>query len=192
MQKKTLSITYCAILISIAVVIKLFMNNFIFFPISFMGAEKIIAISLAPAAIMFAGILLGPAYGGIAGALTDIICFTIAPQGAYFPGFTLSMALYGILPALILNRRSKTQSISFYRSLFAGGVSELVSSVILNTLWLYLTLVLLSAEPIPMSIYTKIIWLRLITAGVSWPVYSLIIFMLLKYKSKLINPVLLK
>lgn len=182
MQKKTLSITYCAILIAIAVVIKLFMNNFIFFPVSFLGAAKIIAISLSPAVIMFAGILFGPAYGGIAGAITDLICYIISPQGSYFPGYTLSMALYGMIPAFILYKRQKAQKISFLRLLFATGVTQLVCSAFLNTLWLYIL------TQIPM----EVIWFRWITACVSWPVYTLILYILLKYKTKYMNPAIAK
>jgi ECF transporter S component (folate family) len=182
MQKKTLSITYCAILIAIAVVIKLFMNNLIFFPISYLGAAKIIAISLSPAVVMFAGILLGPAYGGIAGAIVDLICYIISPQGSYFPGYTLSMALYGIIPAFLLHQRQKTQKTGFLRVLFATGITQLVCSAFLNTLWLYIL------TQIPM----EVIWFRWITACVSWPVYAVIIYLLLKYKTKYVNPALTK
>ena len=182
MQKKTLSITYCAILIAIAVVIKLFMNNLIFFPVSYLGAAKIIAISLTPAIIMFTGILLGPAYGGIAGAVTDLICYMISPQGSYFPGYTLSMALYGIIPAFLLHKRQKTQKIGFLRILLTAGIAQLVCSVFLNTLWLYIL------TQIPM----EVIWFRWITACVSWPAYAMIIYLLLKYKTKYINPALMK
>lgn len=182
MQKKTLSITYCAILIAIAVVIKLFMNNLIFFPVSYLGAAKIVAISLTPAIIMFTGILLGPAYGGIVGAVTDLICYVISPQGSYFPGYTLSMALYGIIPAFLLYKRQKTQKTGFLRILLAAGIAQLICSVFLNTLWLYIL------TQIPM----EVIWFRWITACVSWPVYAVILYLLLKYKSKYINPALMK
>ena len=182
MQKTTLSITYCAVLIAIAVVIKLFMSNLIFFPISYLGAAKIISISLAPAIVMFAGVLLGPLYGGIAGALVDVICYVITPQGSYFPGYTLSMALYGIIPGLFLYKRQKTQKIGFVRILLVAGLTQLVCSVFLNTLWLYLL------TQIPL----EVIWFRWIASCVSWPVYAVLLFLLLKYKTKFVNPVLLK
>lgn len=180
MRKTTLSITYCAALIAIAVVVKLFMSNLIFFPVSYLGAAKVISISLAPAIVMFAGMLLGPAYGGIAGALTDLICYIVAPTGSYFPGYTLSMALYGILPALVLYKKEDAKKAGFFRIFWAAGLAQLVCSAGLNTLWLYML------TQIPM----EVIWFRWITAGVSWPVYAIILFLLMKYRAKFVNPVL--
>ncbi|MEI6101178.1 MAG: folate family ECF transporter S component [Eubacteriales bacterium] len=182
MRKTTLSITYCAVLIAIAVVIKIFMSSLIFFPVEYLGAAKIISISLAPAIVMFAGILLGPAYGGIAGALTDLICYMVAPAGSYFPGYTLSMALYGILPALLLHKIDSAKKAGFIRILLAAGLAQLVCSVFLNTYWMYL----LTQIPI------QVIWFRWISACVSWPVYTLLLFLLMKYRAKFVNPILLK
>lgn len=179
MRKATISITYCAALIAIAVVIKLFMSNLAFLPISYLGAAKIISISLAPAVIMFAGILLGPGYGAMAGAVTDLLCYLVAPAGPYFPGYTLSMALYGVLPALLLYKKESARQ-GFLQIFLAAGLALLVCSVGLNTLWLYLLT----------QIPPEVIWFRWITACVSWPAYTVILFLLMKYRSKFVNPVL--
>lgn len=47
------------------------------------------------------GILFGPLAGGIAGAVADLAGVMINPHGAFFPGFTLSSILWGVLPGLI-------------------------------------------------------------------------------------------
>ena len=51
--------------------------------------------------IILAGLILGPLGGGLVGATGDLPGFALNPMGgAYFPGFTLTAALTGVLPAL--------------------------------------------------------------------------------------------
>ena len=52
-----------------------------------------------------AGAVLGVPGGLIVGALGDFIGAHLFPAGAYFPGFTLTSALVGVLYALPLHRR---------------------------------------------------------------------------------------
>ncbi|MGF7058734.1 folate family ECF transporter S component [Brassicibacter mesophilus] len=47
------------------------------------------------------GILFGPLAGGLSGAVADILGVIINPQGAFFPGFTLSSILWGVIPGII-------------------------------------------------------------------------------------------
>ena len=39
--------------------------------------------------VILSGVLFGPAYGGIVGALTDLIQALLFPKGAYMPWFTV-------------------------------------------------------------------------------------------------------
>ncbi|WP_202709152.1 folate family ECF transporter S component [Sporosalibacterium faouarense] len=59
--------------------------------------------------IAITGILFGPFAGGIAGAVADLVGFMLNPGGGvFFPGFTLSSMLWGIIPGLfykIMNNR---------------------------------------------------------------------------------------
>ncbi len=51
--------------------------------------------------IAITGILFGPLAGGITGAVADLIGFMINPHGGpFFPGFTLSSILWGVVPGL--------------------------------------------------------------------------------------------
>lgn len=167
MQSKTKLITCCAVLIAIAVILKAFLG----IPINFMGAYAK-SISLAPVIIMFAGILLGPLYGGIAGAICDIICFIINPMGGYFPGYTLTMALYGIIPGFIIKDKK-----GFARILFTTILTQVVCSAFLNTIWLSV----LTEMP------TEALIIRMIGSFVSIPVYIVALYFLCKYQSKLIK-----
>lgn len=60
--------------------------------------------------IIISGILFGPIAGGLTGAVADLLGVMLFPQGAFFPGFTLSAILRGAIPGLIymVIRRSKT------------------------------------------------------------------------------------
>lgn len=52
--------------------------------------------------VIIAGILFGPLVGGAVGMVADLIGFIINPMGgAYFPGFTVSAALNGVIPGLV-------------------------------------------------------------------------------------------
>lgn len=77
------------------------------------------------------GMLFGPLYGGILGGLSDILCYIVRPTGAFFPGFTLSAILQGVIYGLILK---KDQSLG--RILIAQGLDTVIVSLILNPLWL--------------------------------------------------------
>ena len=56
--------------------------------------------------IAAAGALMGPAAGAVVGALGDLIGSLLFPTGAYFPGFTLTSALVGLVFSLILRAKA--------------------------------------------------------------------------------------
>jgi len=65
---------------------------------------------------IMAGILLGPLYGAISGALADVIGCFLSPMGGYMPHFTLTAGLTGALPGLVL--------LVFRKTGLAGRLSE--------------------------------------------------------------------
>ena len=80
-----------------------------------------------------AGALLGIPGGLIVGALGDFIGAHIFPAGAYFPGFTLTSALVGLLYALPLYK----QKPSILRVVAAVALATVVN-LFLNSYWLSL------------------------------------------------------
>lgn len=52
--------------------------------------------------IALAGALYGPGYAACVGALSDIVGYWVKPTGHYFPGFTLSGAVSGVIFGLFL------------------------------------------------------------------------------------------
>lgn len=56
-------------------------------------------------AIAMVALLFGPVLAMTAGGLSDIISFLMNPVGAYFPGFTISAILSGLIYGLFLYRK---------------------------------------------------------------------------------------
>lgn len=78
------------------------------------------------------GMLYGPLYGGIAGALCDFIGAILFPIGAYFPGYTLTAFLSGATYGLFLQ---KDGAKSIARITAACLIINLVYHLGINTYW---------------------------------------------------------
>lgn len=84
--------------------------------------------------IIFSGILLGPISGAITGGLSDVVGMLVFPSGgAYFPGFTISKILLGAIPGIIMNHYKGSKISGMVLSII---LSEIICSLILDTLWL--------------------------------------------------------
>jgi len=89
-----------------------------------------IGLSNIPGIIISA--LLGPWIGGAFWGVLDVLKYIVAPSGPFYPLFTLSAVVGGILYGLILYKKP----VSIFRVLAAVFVNKLVVTVCLNTLWL--------------------------------------------------------
>jgi len=91
-----------------------------------------IGVAFLPLAVC--AMLFGPWWACLAGGLADFIGAVLFPIGPYFPGFTLSNALIGLLFGLCLhNRFSGWKHIAVAVVLSNFGIS-----LFLSTLWLKL------------------------------------------------------
>lgn len=88
-----------------------------------------IGFSFLPIAV--SAIVLGPLRTTIVSGLADCIGAILFPTGAYFPGFTLTAVLVGILYGLLLYQRQ-----TIVRILIVVSVHQLLLSLLLNTYWL--------------------------------------------------------
>ncbi len=75
--------------------------------------------------------LYGPIPGGIAAALADVIGYLLSPNGPFFPGFTLSALLLGLIFGLFLYKKELT----VWRVVVCCFVAVFAIDA-LNTLWL--------------------------------------------------------
>lgn len=72
------------------------------------------------AAIAVCAMLYGPVWAGICAALSDIIGALLFPTGAYFPGFTVTAALVGVIFGLLLYKKRPDFKRAFLAALCVG------------------------------------------------------------------------
>lgn len=80
------------------------------------------------------GMLFGPVVAGLQAVLADLLGVILFPKGAYFPGFTLTALLGGLIYGLALYQRPW----SWPRLLLAKGLINVLLNTLLNTYWLTL------------------------------------------------------
>lgn len=80
------------------------------------------------------GILYGPVWAGVAYAIGDVLGMLIFPSAPFFPGFTLSAALTGLVFGLILHKKP----ITWKRVLIASSIVCFGVNMCLDTFWLYI------------------------------------------------------
>lgn len=92
-----------------------------------------IGFSFIPTAIM--AMMFGPLLTGAGSVLSDFIGITLFPtSGAYFPGFSLSAFLSGVLYGWFFYKKDMT----WQRILLANVIILIVVDLVMNTYWLYL------------------------------------------------------
>lgn len=81
-----------------------------------------------------AGWLFGPVPAMLVGAVGDIVGALLFPQGAYFPGFTLTAMLSGLVFGLFLYDGDSSKHI--VRISLSKFMVSILMNVLLNSLWL--------------------------------------------------------
>lgn len=90
-----------------------------------------IGFGFLPVAMM--GIMCGPIWAAIGYAVGDILGMLIFPSGIFFPGFTVTAMLTGLVFGLFLHNKEK---ITWKTVLPASLIIILVLNLCLDTLWL--------------------------------------------------------
>lgn len=136
----TKTLTQAGFLTAISIVLTRFVS--IMVPLA--GGLPALRLGFGELPIVLSGLLFGPLVGGTTGLVADLIGALAFPQGPFFPGFTLSSMLWGILPgiySIYLRRKGENGNpFTFKRILFIIVVSTIPISLILNTYWLSLML----------------------------------------------------
>lgn len=91
-----------------------------------------IKIGFSTIANQFVYYLFGPAVGSVFGGVLDILKYLIKPTGAFFPGFTVSAMVGGLIYGIFFYKRP----ISLVRVLAAELIVSVVCNMFLGTLWL--------------------------------------------------------
>ena len=151
----------CGMLLAVRLILGLFTVN--------VGSLLKISFSYLPAAV--AGFLFGPVAGGMIGALGDVMGSLILPTGPYFPGFTVSAFLSGMVSGLLLYRKPA----GLMRTFAARSAATFLVSIVLNPLWLSI-------------LYGKAFWAvvsaRIVTNLALLPIETAVLYALLKILEK--------
>jgi ECF transporter S component (folate family) len=122
MNNKTRTIIHVSLLIALEVVLSRFCSI----------ATPVMKIGFGFVPVAVCGMMYGPAWAAIAGALADITGASLFPVGPFFPGFTVSAALTGAVFGLFLRK----QQGNWLQLAGAVGVNCLGVSLLLSTFWL--------------------------------------------------------
>lgn len=93
---------------------------------------EIIKITFSFIPIALAAMIFGPVYGGLVAGIEDLIGATLFPRGPFFPGFTLSAIIVGVIYGLVLYKKPKTTG----RFIIACTLIAILVNIGLNTTWL--------------------------------------------------------
>ncbi len=66
-----------------------------------LGGLPALRVGFGSIPIILSGMLFGPVIGCVTGVISDLLGYMMNPQGGFFPGFTLSAALFGTIPGLL-------------------------------------------------------------------------------------------
>ena len=118
-------------LVTVALLLALEVILGTFFTVNFAGIAKI-GFGFLPIAMI--AIMYGPIWAGTAYAIGDVLAWFIKPEGAYFPGLTLTCFLVGSTMGLFLYKKE----ITFRRCALCFLVIVPFFDFLLNTFWLHI------------------------------------------------------
>lgn len=118
------TITYMSLFIALEVILTRFLAI----------QTPIVRISFTFLPIALSAMLFGPLFGGIAAALADLVGMMLFPSGPFFPGFTLTAFLTGVIYGLFLYKKPAT----LVQISLAVIVVTVVITLGLDTVWLWL------------------------------------------------------
>lgn len=155
-------LTTCALLLALATIL-----GFFKIPIT-----QLIEIRFSSLPIAFGGAMFGPGIGALIGALSDILQYLVKPTGPYFPGFTISSLVGGIIFGLVL--KIKNGKIALVKILIAQLLYTVFVGLIINTFNLYL----LYGDPAVSGVtgYFAYMLTRLPKEAIMYPINSAILY----------------
>lgn len=125
-MKKNKINTEMLVVMGFMIALEIVLSKLVSINISFLR----IGFGFLPIAIL--AILYGPVWAGTCYAIGDLIGAFVFPTGAFFPGFTVTAFLSGVLFGLILYKRKVT----LLRALAASALVCILANLLLNTYWL--------------------------------------------------------
>ena len=147
---------------------------------------QLLVINVAFIPVIMSAIWLGPKYSLVIAALGDFIGAILFPFGSYFPGFTISSGLTGLIYGIFLKRNfnKKINEKKFLLELIISSVLVLVlDGIFLRALWLSI-------------LYGKAFWIivsiRVVAELIKIPIQITTIYILDKVTRSFVNKYLLE
>ena len=135
---------------------------------------------LAALPIILAGFILGPRAGFWVGAVSDVLECLLFPRGQmFFPGFTLTQALTGAIPALLVRHSAP----NFWRYLGAIAAGQGLTKLVLVPLFI----LCISNVPDIKPAYEALLLQALITQAIHIPIYAWISVLAMRHLAPLIK-----
>lgn len=141
----------------------------------------LLVISFLFVPIMMAAIWLGPKYATLIAALGDFIGAILFPFGTYFPGFTLSAGLKGLIYGLILYKKQgeeRTNKSFIIRLIISSLLVLGMVEIFVVSLWLNIMYG---------KAYFVVISTRIVTQVIMLPIQVITIFILEKLTRSIAN-----
>ena len=151
-SNKTTKICIAALLLALEIILARFCSV----------STPILRLSFGFLPIAVLGILYGPVWSAATYAIGDFIGAILFPIGDYFPGFTLTAGLSGLVFGLVLYKRPVTLRTSF----IASFIVVIFMDLVLNTYWL----TLLYGDA-----YLSLLPIRLLKVALAIPIETLLI-----------------
>lgn len=163
-MRKMRTLSACAMLLALAAVLDYFASFYL---------TPTIKISSSFVAIGATGMLFGPAPAMIVGGLQDVLMWVIKPAGVFFPGYTLSSVLGGLIYGLCLYRREGKRL--YVMAPVAKLLVNVFVNILLNTCWSMI---------FTGKAYIVLLGSRAIKNAIAWPVESAILIAIMVFLSK--------
>ena len=145
-------LTQVAILLAMEVILSRF----------FSIATPVTKFSFAFVPLAICGALFGPVYGGIMGALADLLGAILFPIGPYFPGYTLNNALHGVALGVAMKEGRR----KWWQLVLALVFNHVAVGIFLAALWGHM----LTGNP-----YWAVVTARVVQAVVMAPVQFIVL-----------------
>lgn len=155
--KKARTIAACALLGALSIILG-------YWTIQVGDFLKIGFSSLTNEAVAF---LFGPVVAPVFGGTMDIVKYFSNPKGPFFPGFTMTAVLAGLINGTMLYRKE----IRLWRVFVTKLIVIVVCDIILNTFWL----TILYGQG-----YAAILPMRVLKNAIMWPIQSIAMYIMLR------------
>ena len=156
------------ILSSMLLAILIILNRFI----SIKTELLVISFSFVP--IMMSAIWLGPKYSTAIALLGDLLGAILFPFGPYFPGFTISSAISGLIYGIFLYNKGKQMGNKklLIRLTISSTIQLIIVNIFITSLWIHI---------LYGKAYVAIMASRIITQIIMIPIHIITIYALEKF-----------